>query len=148
MDYVFDILSKKSLPNPRLQRWSVFLSRSFIILNLGPWPLLIFTLWMKERASILACRLSWLECSPVHQEAADSIPSQGTYLGLGFDPSFGCVQKATDPFFSHIHVFPSVSSSFSKINKKKYPRERFSQKEWGGRVLWKATSLGDLNINS
>ena len=32
---------------------------------------------------------SWLERCPVHQEVEGSIPSQGLYLSLGFDPQSG-----------------------------------------------------------
>ena len=34
----------------------------------------------------LAEWLSGLECCPVHQSIAGLIPSQGSYLGCGFDP--------------------------------------------------------------
>ena len=37
----------------------------------------------------LARRFSWLECRPVHQKVVGSIPSQGTYLGCGFEPWWG-----------------------------------------------------------
>ena len=34
--------------------------------------------------------LSWLEHRPVHQKIAGLIPSQGIYLGCGFDP---CLER-------------------------------------------------------
>ena len=51
MDHAFDIVSKKSLPNPRSQRVSpMFLSRSFILLLL----LLLFCLFAISRAAPVA----------------------------------------------------------------------------------------------
>ena len=35
----------------------------------------------------LARWLSWLEHGPIYKWVAGSIPSQGTRLGFGFDPS-------------------------------------------------------------
>ena len=52
----------------------------------------------------------WLECGPVHQKVAGSIPDQGTYLGCGCDPWVGCVQEATRPMFL-FHIDVSVSLS-------------------------------------
>ena len=41
----------------------------------------------------------------MHQKVAGSVPSQGMYLGCGFDPWSGCVREATSRCFSHIIVF-------------------------------------------
>ena len=41
----------------------------------------------------LARLFSWLERHPIHQKAAGSISSQGTYLGCGFDPWSGHIQE-------------------------------------------------------
>ena len=56
----------------------------------------------------LAGWLSWLEHLPIHQNFADSVPGQGTYLGCGFDPQLRCEKEATNWYFS---------LSLSKINK-------------------------------
>ena len=64
------------------------------------------TLWVQENQEMLGVSdlkarralakwLSWLECHPIHQKVEGLIPSQGTYLGCGFDPWSGCLQKAT-----------------------------------------------------
>ena len=39
----------------------------------------------------LAWWLSWLEPRLVHQKVGGLIPSQGAYLGCGFDPQLGCI---------------------------------------------------------
>ena len=67
--------------------------------------------------------ISWLECPPVHQKVAGSIPCQGTYryLGCRFDPWSRCLWKATDGVFSV--TLMSLSLCLSKIQQS-YPRER------------------------
>ena len=54
-----------------------------------------------RRHTALARWFSWLEHRPVHQKAAGSIPSQGTYLDCRFDPQVKHVWEATDQCFSH-----------------------------------------------
>ena len=50
---------------------------------------------------------------PVHQNAVDLVPSQGTYLGCGFDLQWRRIREATDGcFLSHPCFF--LSSSLSK----------------------------------
>ena len=70
-------------------------------------------------ARALARLLSWLERCPVHQKVAGLIPSQGTYLGCGFDHWPGHITGGNQSLFlSHIDVFLSFSpppSSLSKI---------------------------------
>lgn len=36
----------------------------------------------------------WAECCPVHGKDASLIPGQGPYLGFGFSPWLGHIQKA------------------------------------------------------
>ena len=43
----------------------------------------------------LAGVAQWIECGPVNQGVAGSIPSQGTCLGCGPGPPVGDVQGAT-----------------------------------------------------
>ena len=76
--------------------------------------------------------LTWMECHPTHQKVGDSIPSQGTYLGCGFDLWLGHMCEATNRCFSHINVCVCVSlsplSSLSKIKKnilKIFDRQEF-----------------------
>ena len=58
-----------------------------------------------------------------NQMVIGSIPSQGTYLGCGFDPMSRHIKEATNQYFSLtsvFHSFPSsLPSSLSKSNKKK-----------------------------
>ena len=69
---------------------------------------------VKESQSCLARWLSWLEHCPVHQKG--SIPSQGTFLGCGFDPWLhGSGGNQSMEMFLSVSVSPP--SSLSKINK-------------------------------
>lgn len=38
----------------------------------------------------------WLECCPMNQKMAGSIPGQGTYLGSGFDGQSGHMWEVAD----------------------------------------------------
>ena len=35
----------------------------------------------------------WIECRPVNQKVASSIPSQGTFLGCGPGPRLGALER-------------------------------------------------------
>ena len=68
--------------------------------------------------------LSWLQCHSINWKISGPIPSQGTYLGCGFDPWPGCIQKAIERCFSPCLPF-SLSKSNAKLcsgedNKKSY----------------------------
>ena len=63
----------------------------------------------------LAGVAQWIECWPVNQTVADSIPSQGTCLGCRSGPQLGVCERQP-----HIDV-PSLSPSFPlslKVKKK------------------------------
>ena len=56
----------------------------------------------------------WIECGPVNQRVACSIPSQGTCLGCGPSPQLGCSRG------NHTLMFLSLSLSFpSPLSKNK-----------------------------
>ena len=63
----------------------------------------------------LAMWLSWLERHPIHQKVEGSIPSQGIYLGCGFDSWLWHILKAViDICLSHLFLFfLSLSLSLS-----------------------------------
>ena len=55
-------------------------------------------MWLKQNfcESSWLVWLSWLECCLYTERSWGSIPSQGTYLGCGFDPWLGRVREATN----------------------------------------------------
>ena len=54
------------------------------------------------------------------QLVTGSIPSQGSYLGFGFDPQSGHMQEATDRYFPLISMFVSLCFSLlSPLSKNK-----------------------------
>ena len=59
----------------------------------------------------LANVAQWIECRPMNQTVANSIPSQGTYLGSGPGPHLGAHEKQP-----HIDVslFISLPSTLYK----------------------------------
>ena len=59
----------------------------------------------------LAGWLGWLEHRPTHQKVTGSISGQGTYLGCGFDPWLGHIQKGTNRC-----LFLSLPPSLKSIN--------------------------------
>ena len=69
--------------------------------------------------------LSWFKRYPIYQKVVGFIPSQGTYLGCGFNPRLGLygrqpikVSLITLMFLSlSLPLPPSLPSSLSKINK-------------------------------
>ena len=65
--------------------------------------------------------LTWLECRPVSQKVAGSIPGQSTCLGCRFSPQWGLMQQATNWCFSFASIFftlfLSPHSLLSEINK-------------------------------
>ena len=56
----------------------------------------------------------WIECGPVNQRVAGSIPSQGTCLGCGPGPQLGACEG--QPINISPLLFPSLTLSL-KINK-------------------------------
>ena len=68
-------------------------------------------LQLNDRTIDLARWLGWC-IIPYTKKVTGSIPSQGTYLGCGFDPRWGRVWEATDHCFSL-----RLPSSLSEINK-------------------------------
>ena len=60
--------------------------------------------------------LAWLEeHHSTHQKVGGLIPSQGTYLGCGFDPQLGQTWEATNNYFSLSRsLSQSLSSSLPK----------------------------------
>ena len=57
----------------------------------------LFLSTSKRREVLLALAgvAQWIECQPVNQMVAGSIPCQGTCLGCGPGPPVGGVQEAT-----------------------------------------------------
>ena len=78
--------------------------------------LLLWLLTEGKTSVALARWLSWLQCHPIHQEVTGLVPSQGTYLGCGFDLQPGHVREATD-WCSITHQCFSLLFSLSQINK-------------------------------
>ena len=71
-----------------------------------------------------------LVCCSIHQKVMGSISSQSTYRGCRFDPWSGCIQEATNQYFS-----PSMSLPLSKgISKYIYPQVRIKEKK--NEALW------------
>ena len=64
----------------------------------------------------LARWLSWLECCPIHQKVAGSIPGQGTRLGCGFNTQLAHIWEAINQCSSLTSTF--LSPSLSKVNNK------------------------------
>ena len=68
----------------------------------------LFISFFKEKkivfGSCLGCVILY-----IHQKAASWIPSQGRYLGCGFDPWSGCVQEVTAECFCLTSIFFSLS---------------------------------------
>ena len=69
-----------------------------------------------KRAPILAGWLKCLDRQPMHQKVAGSIPTQGTYLGCGFNPRSGCVWEGTDECSLSFILSTSLSIFLSKAN--------------------------------
>ena len=68
----------------------------------------------KKELGSLAGWLSWLEHRPIHQRAVGSVPSQGTYLGCGFNPWQGTYKRQLTGFsLTSMSVCLSVSLSKS-----------------------------------
>ena len=62
-----------------------------------------------KRAMALAGMTQWIECQPVNQRGARSIPSQGTYLGCGPGSQLGaCKRQPINLSLAH-HVFLPLS---------------------------------------
>ena len=75
----------------------------------------------KEYRETLARWLSCLEHRSVHQEVVGSVPSQGAYLGRGFDPWSRCVWEITSQCFSFSSIYLSLSPASSSLPLFPYP---------------------------
>ena len=87
----------------------------------------------------LAGWLNWLECCPVHQMIAGSIPHQGTYLGYSFVPCSGGVHGAADQCVSTTSMFLSLFLSFPSSLSLKSVNMSLG-KDWeisGQKIQWK-----------
>ena len=58
----------------------------------------------KEKRITLAGVALWTECWPVNRKVVDSIPGEGTCLGCGLVPFWGCVGGNSQIFLSYIDV--------------------------------------------
>ena len=62
---------------------------------------------LKNKLLPLASMAQLVECWPMNQKVAGSIPSQGTCLSCRFSPLLGHVQEATNRCFSLTSIFPT-----------------------------------------
>ena len=58
------------------------------------------------------------------RKVADSIPSQGTYLGHGPNPQSGSVQEATKLLFLSLLPFPSKINEYISVRTQKHKKQR------------------------
>ena len=72
---------------------------------------MLTNLVQKYTKTALAGVAQWIECWPVNQRIADSIPSQGTCLGCGPGPQMGVWERQPHIDFSlplFLPPFPSL----------------------------------------
>ena len=70
--------------------------------------------------SVLAGVAQWIECQPANQEAAGSVPSQGTCLGCRPVPNLEASKRQPTRYISHTLMFLSLSFSLlSPLSKNK-----------------------------
>lgn len=70
---------------------------------------------IRNLTSAVAVWLRWLDCCPIHQKVAGSVPRQGAKPGCRFNPQQGCMwEPLIDVSLSLIHI--NVSLSISNIN--------------------------------
>ena len=70
------------IPGPGAYGWQQKATNSCFTLSLSLPP-------SKTKQTALACVAQWMECQPVNQKVAGSIPGQGTCLGCGPGPRLG-----------------------------------------------------------
>ena len=90
----------------------------------------------KKAKIALAGVARWTECWPVSQRVSGSVPGQGTCLGCGLDPQWGCVRGNHTVMFLSLFLPPfSLQNKINKILKKKSKDKKFLSEQSYARLL-------------